>query len=60
VLGLDTDIAEGFASLRVDLRSRGQLIPDHDTWIAATAISRNLVLLARDHHFDRIEALERA
>jgi predicted nucleic acid-binding protein len=60
LLGLNAEIAERFAALRVDLRSRGQLIPDHDMWIAATAIMHDLVLLTRDQHFDRIEALKRA
>jgi tRNA(fMet)-specific endonuclease VapC len=60
IVGLDQEIAETFARLRYDLRSRGQLIPDQDTWIAATAIRQDLILLTRDHHFDRIESLKRS
>jgi predicted nucleic acid-binding protein len=60
LVGLDQDTGESFARVRFDLRSRGEPIPDHDVWIAATAISRDLILVSRDHHFDRIGALRRA
>ena len=59
VVGLDRETAEAFARLRSDLRSRGELLADHDTWIAATALRHDLVLLARDQHFDRIRLLKR-
>ncbi len=56
-LGLDMQTAEMFASQRASLRSRGQLIPDHDLWIAATALRYDLRLLSRDKHFERIPNL---
>lgn len=37
ILGLDQETAEAFARLRFGLRFRGELLADHDTWIAATA-----------------------
>jgi predicted nucleic acid-binding protein len=54
IIGLDTQTAQTFASLRADLRSSGQLIPDHDIWIAATALQYDLTLVTRDRHFERI------
>jgi predicted nucleic acid-binding protein len=59
LIGLDRPTAEAFAALRARLRSTGQLINDHDLWIAATALRHDLTLLTRDHHFDRIQALKR-
>ncbi len=47
-----------FAVLRADLRRRGQLIPDLDLLIAATALSHDLALLTRNvRHFARIPGL---
>ena len=60
VLGIDRETAEEFARLRSGLRARGELLADHDTWIAATALRHDIALLARDQHFDRIAALKRA
>jgi predicted nucleic acid-binding protein len=31
-----------------------QLIPDHDSWIAVTAIAYDLILIARDARFTRL------
>jgi tRNA(fMet)-specific endonuclease VapC len=60
VLGLDEETAQRFARLRSDFRLRGQLIPDHDMWIAATALRHDLALLSRDQHFDRVADLRRS
>jgi predicted nucleic acid-binding protein len=60
LLGIDREAAEEFARLRSELRARGELLADHDTWIAATALRHDVALLARDQHFDRIAALKRA
>lgn len=38
VLGLDMETAQVFASTRARLRAQGQLIPDHDLWIASSAL----------------------
>lgn len=49
---------ERFAGIRGDLRRRGQLIPDLDLLIAATALHHDLTLLTRNvRHFDRIPEL---
>jgi tRNA(fMet)-specific endonuclease VapC len=57
MLSLDVDVANQFAEIRIDLRSRGMLIPDNDTWIAATARAHDLTLVSRDAHFRRIPNL---
>ncbi|MCC6314168.1 MAG: type II toxin-antitoxin system VapC family toxin [Thermomicrobiales bacterium] len=58
-LPLTDPIAERFARLRADLRRHGQLIPDMDLLIAATALDADLTLLTRNlRHFARIPNLK--
>lgn len=51
-------ILERFARIRSELRRRGQLIPDFDILVAATALEQHLhVLTFNKRHFSRIEGL---
>jgi predicted nucleic acid-binding protein len=53
----DQIIAECFADIRAHLRTIGQLLPDHDIWIAATALSCRATIITDDSDFDRIPKL---
>lgn len=58
VLGLTDGIMERFAELRSQLRRRGNLIPDFDLLIAATALHHDLMLLTYNRrHFERVPDL---
>ena len=58
LLGLDDPTMERFARLRAELRRQGQLIPDLDLLIAATALNHDLTLLTRNvRHFNRVPGL---
>jgi tRNA(fMet)-specific endonuclease VapC len=58
VLPLSDRIMERFAQERSVLRKQGNIIPDLDLLIAATALEHNLTLLSRNiQHFDRITDL---
>jgi tRNA(fMet)-specific endonuclease VapC len=58
VLPLNRSVMRRFAAVRRDLRSRGQLIPDMDMLIAATAPHHNLTLVTRNRsHFRRIPGI---
>jgi tRNA(fMet)-specific endonuclease VapC len=58
VLLLSEPIMGLFAELRASLRRRGQLIPDFDLLIAATALHHDLTLLTFNRrHFERIPDL---
>ncbi len=47
-----------FAGIRSRLRRRGELVPDLDLLVAATAIAHDMVLLTRNRkHFERIPEL---
>jgi tRNA(fMet)-specific endonuclease VapC len=51
LLAVDRVTADLFSDIKHDLRTRGQMIPDNDIWIAATAIQYGLTLPSRDAHF---------
>ncbi len=58
-LDLDDLTMERFADIRADLRRRGQLIPDFDLLIAATALRHDLTVLTYNlRHFSRISGLK--
>lgn len=58
ILPLTDPIAARFAGLRAALRQQGQLIPDMDLFIAATALEEELTLVTRNvRHFHRIPEL---
>lgn len=58
VVPLDEDIMLAFARTRSRMRRQGELIPDFDLLIAATAIVHDLTLLTRNlRHFERIPEL---
>ena len=59
ILTLTDSIMERFAETRAFLRRRGQLIPDLDLLIAATALERNLTLLTFNvGDFQRVPGLQ--
>ncbi len=58
ILDVTDAVAEVFARIKADLRRQGNLIPDMDLLIAATAIAFDLQLLRRNvRHFARVQAL---
>lgn len=58
VLPISRSVLKRFARLRGHLRARGQLIPDPDLIIAATALEYNLaVVTGNRRHFGRIPEL---
>jgi len=58
VLPVTESVAATFARTRARLRRRGQLIPDMDLLIAATALTYGLSLVTRNRrHFGRIDGL---
>lgn len=59
VLPLTRRIMQRFARIRGQLRQWGQLIPDPDLLIAATALNRKCTLVTRNlDHFERIPDLK--
>jgi predicted nucleic acid-binding protein len=58
VLPFESNHAEEFGKIAAALHQKGQLIPESDIQIAATAIAEELMLVTRNHkHFGRIPNL---
>ena len=58
IVGLDERVAVRYAALRGELRRQGNLIPDNDLFIAATALEHDLTLVTGNRrHFDRVPGL---
>ena len=57
LLYADATTAIIYGQIKHEQRMKGQMLPDNDLWIAATAIQYGLTLAARDHHFTWIDNL---
>ena len=60
VLSPDEETTHRYAATYRQLRQQGTPIPTNDMWIAALVLQHDLVLLARDRHFDHLPQLRRA
>jgi len=59
VLFADDQTTHHYASVFRQLRTQGTPIPTNDMWVAALVLQHNLVLHARDKHFDNLPQLVR-
>jgi tRNA(fMet)-specific endonuclease VapC len=57
VLNLDSSIIEVYCKIYRKLKQEGNLLPDADLLIAATAIAHDLTLETKDAHFVRLKSL---
>ena len=57
VLFADDQTTHHYASVFRQLRKQGTPIPTNDMWIAALVLQHNVVLHARDQHFDHLPQL---
>jgi predicted nucleic acid-binding protein len=55
----DDQTTHHYANVYRQLRRQGTPIPTNDMWIAALVLQHNLVLYARDQHFDHLPQLAR-
>ena len=58
LLTVDAIVADRFAQIGSYLDSRGERISMNDTWIAATALVHDMVLVSEDAHFARVPGLK--
>lgn len=54
IMNLDNSIIESYCKIYRKLKQEGNLLPDADLIIAATAIAHDLVLETKDVHFQRL------
>ena len=57
VLCADDQTTHHYAAVYRQLRQRGTPIPTNDMWLAALVLQHNLVLHARDRHFEQLPQL---
>ena len=58
ILGFEGEaLLDRAAELHAYMRTTGQIIPENDIMIAATALTHNLILVTNDSHFVRIPHL---
>jgi len=58
LLPVDAEVASCFARLAAAERARGRRLRRHDTWIAATALRHDAVVVTQDSDFSSFEDIE--
>jgi tRNA(fMet)-specific endonuclease VapC len=59
VIDFDENAGKRFGEIKAELKRKGKIICDSDLFIAAAALSNNLILVTNNEsHFNRIEKLE--
>ena len=56
-VGIDTEVANAWARLRLALRDAGQRMPVNDSWIAATAMALDVPVVTQDDDFPTLADL---
>ena len=51
------EVALSYVQIKARLRRKGEIIPEADLWIAATAAAENYTLVTCDAHFSRVQGL---
>ena len=51
-------VSEIYGELKAELQSHGNIMPENDMWIAATAIANDMAIVTQDKHFEHIPNLK--
>ena len=57
LLGVSNIVAEFYGEIKKDLLSHGNVMPENDMWIAATAFANDMTVITQDKHFEHIQNL---
>jgi tRNA(fMet)-specific endonuclease VapC len=57
ILPCDETTARLYGKVKTQLKNNGTPIPENDIWISALALQHGLMLVSRDKHFTKIDAL---
>ena len=55
LLGVSNIVAEFYGEIKKDLLSHGNVMPENDMWIAATALANDMTVITQDKHFEHIQ-----
>lgn len=58
ILNSSLIVAEEYARIRLELKSKGRPIPENDIWIAAICLINEVPLFTRDKHLSYIQGWE--
>ena len=57
ILNSDLEVAKEYAAIRLELKQKGNPIPENDIWIAATCLTYQLPVATFDKHFGYVEGI---
>lgn len=57
LFGVSNIVAEFYGEIKKDLLSHGNVMPENDMWIAATALANDMTVITQDKHFEHIQNL---
>jgi predicted nucleic acid-binding protein len=57
ILSITSAVAEQFAAVITSLVRKGTPIPVNDIWIAAVALTHDLIVVSQDGHFQHVDGL---
>ena len=57
LLGVSNIVTEFYGEIKKDLLSHGNVMPENDMWIAATALANDMTVITQDRHFEHIQNL---
>ena len=58
IVNIDAPTAETYGEIKAQLKKDGVTIPENDLWIAATAKTKQYMLMTFDSHFDKVNGLQ--
>ena len=57
IIEINEKIAQEYRNIRAKLKKAGTPIPENDIWIATCALTKNMLLISNDKHFQNIIGL---
>ncbi|MBQ6566188.1 MAG: type II toxin-antitoxin system VapC family toxin [Treponema sp.] len=57
VLDVTQKVADEYGKLKKALQAHGNIMPENDMWIAATALANGMTVVTQDKHFEHIDGL---
>ncbi len=57
VLDVTQKVADKYGKIKKELQEHGNVMPENDMWIAATAMANNMTVITQDKHFEYIQGL---
>ena len=58
VLDVTKEVAAEYGKLKCALQAHGNIMPENDMWIAATALANDMAVVTQDKHFEHIPDLK--